>query len=83
MHDVVTIDHLTHSYPPARKRKESRIALNDLSFQIHQSEIFSLLGPNGSGKSTLFKILSTLLTPTSGNVVVLDSDLREIGRAHV
>ena len=75
MHDVVAIDRLTHSYPKSRRQKEPRTALSDVSFAIKQGEIFCLLGPNGSGKSTLFRILSTLLRPTSGDVRIFDLDL--------
>ena len=44
----------------------SRAALADVSLTVREGEMFALLGPNGSGKTTLFRILSTLLPPTSG-----------------
>lgn len=74
---AVRIEHLSHSYPPSRKEKEPRKAVDDLSLSIHRGEIFCLLGPNGSGKSTLFKILSTLMEPTSGTVSILGKMLSE------
>src|SRR5262245_12158547 len=46
----------------------SRVALDDVTFAVPSGEIFALLGPNGGGKSTLFKILSTLIPATSGDV---------------
>ena len=58
---AVAISHLHHVY-------DTRIALDDVSFSIPAGEIFALLGPNGGGKSTLFKILSTLIPATSGDV---------------
>ncbi len=77
MPNAVDIQRLHHSYLPSRRRQEQRIALNELSFSIQRGEIFCLLGPNGSGKSTLFKILSTLLEPTSGDVNIFELNLRE------
>jgi ABC-2 type transport system ATP-binding protein len=41
-----------------------------VSFDIKQGEIFSLLGPNGAGKTTVISMMSTLLTPTEGDVVI-------------
>jgi ABC-2 type transport system ATP-binding protein len=43
-------------------------AVQDISFDVEQGEIFAFLGPNGAGKTTTIKMLTTLLTPTSGTV---------------
>ncbi len=45
-------------------------AVDNISFQIEQGEIFGFFGPNGAGKSTTMMILTTLLKPTSGNASV-------------
>ena len=45
-------------------------AVNGISFDIKEGEIFSLLGPNGSGKTTTISMLSTLFTPTSGEATI-------------
>jgi len=43
-------------------------AVNDISFDVKKGEIFAFLGPNGAGKSTTIKMLTTILTPTSGDI---------------
>lgn len=45
-------------------------AVDDISFDVDQGEIFAFLGPNGAGKSTTIKMLTTLLIPTSGKMKV-------------
>jgi ABC-2 type transport system ATP-binding protein len=49
-------------------------ALDELSFQINQSEIYGLIGPNGAGKTTTLRIVSTLILPTSGTIRIFDMD---------
>jgi len=46
------------------------IAVNGISFEIQEGEIFSLLGPNGAGKTTTISVLSTLYSPTSGDATI-------------
>jgi ABC-2 type transport system ATP-binding protein len=50
------------------KRFGELTAVNDVSFDVGQGEIFAFLGPNGAGKTTTIKILTTLLKPTSGTI---------------
>ncbi|WP_313304316.1 ABC transporter ATP-binding protein [Empedobacter sp.] len=66
-----------------KKYKNSDVfALEDFSLTIKQNEIHGLLGPNGAGKTTLMSILSGLIKPTSGNVVIQNlnqkTDLKKI-----
>jgi len=50
-----------------RKRYGSLMAVDSVSFEIHEGEVFSLLGPNGAGKSTTIGMLSALIEPTGGD----------------
>jgi ABC-2 type transport system ATP-binding protein len=52
------------------KRFGDLTAVNDISFTVKRGEIFAFLGPNGAGKSTTIKMLTTLLAPTSGCILV-------------
>jgi ABC-2 type transport system ATP-binding protein len=49
-------------------------AVDDISFEVEEGEIFAFLGPNGAGKTTTIKILTTLLQPTKGKVLVNNFD---------
>jgi ABC-type branched-subunit amino acid transport system ATPase component/ABC-type branched-subunit amino acid transport system permease subunit len=50
-------------------------ALSDVSFDVRRGEVFALVGPNGAGKTTLFNIVSGVLPPTAGRVVVARADI--------
>ena len=54
-----------------------RYAVNGLQMQVKWGEIVGLIGPNGSGKSTTLNILTGLLKPTDGDVIIDDIDLLE------
>lgn len=56
------------------KKFDDFIAVNDVSFDVKKGETFAFLGPNGAGKSTTIKMLTTLLTPSSGNILVNGED---------
>lgn len=51
------------------------IAVSDLDFEIKKGELFGFLGPNGAGKTTTIKIITGLLSPTSGSVTVDEIDV--------
>jgi ABC-2 type transport system ATP-binding protein len=55
-------------------------ALDSFNLEVKKGEIFALLGPNGAGKTTLIRILTTLMTPTSGEAFVYGMDTARNGR---
>lgn len=58
-----------------RKRRQIVEAVKGISFEVGFGELFGLVGPNGAGKTTTIKMLTTLLTPTSGTAKVLGFDV--------
>ncbi|HSQ18126.1 MAG TPA: ABC transporter ATP-binding protein [Anaerolineales bacterium] len=52
------------------KRFKNTIAVENLSIHIHEGEVFGFLGPNGAGKTTTVRMLSSLISPTSGTAIV-------------
>ena len=68
MPNAIEISSLSRSYG-------ERVALSDVSFSVASGEVFGLLGPNGGGKTTLFRVLSTLLPPSSGAAKIFGYDV--------
>ncbi len=71
---VITVEHLA-------KRYDDLQAVADVSFEVHEGEIFGLLGPNGAGKTTTVECVQGLRHPDSGGVSVLGLDPRTDARA--
>lgn len=61
MENIISVKNLT-------KKFNSLKAVDDISFEVKQGEVFAFLGPNGAGKTTSIKILTTLLRPTAGEI---------------
>jgi len=57
------------------RRFGSITAVDNVSFQVHRSEIFGLVGPDGAGKTTILRLILGLLEPTAGEVFVAGYDL--------
>ena len=57
------------------KKFKKSVAIDNISLNVEEGEIFGFLGPNGAGKSTTMMILTTLLKPTSGNASVYGFDV--------
>ena len=58
-----------------RRTTKEIVAVDDISFDIKEGELFGLLGPNGAGKTTTVKVLATLLIPDAGTVRVKGLDI--------
>ncbi|HEX4658027.1 MAG TPA: ATP-binding cassette domain-containing protein, partial [Streptosporangiaceae bacterium] len=67
---AVEVSHLVKRY-----RSASRNAVDGISFDVPDGQLFCLLGPNGAGKTTTVSILTTTLAPTSGRVRIAGRDL--------
>jgi ABC-2 type transport system ATP-binding protein len=65
---MILVEHLT-------KRFGDLVAVNDVSFEVSAGEIFAFLGPNGAGKTTTIRMLVTLLSPSSGRIMIDGLDL--------
>jgi len=68
MNKTIEVNQLTKYYG-------EHMAVDHISFDVHQGEIFGFLGPNGAGKSTTQRMLTTLLTPTDGQILINGHDL--------
>ncbi len=61
--NIITVKNLV-------KKFDDRPAVDDISFDVKKGEIFAFLGPNGAGKTTTIKMFTTLLKPTSGQILI-------------
>ena len=59
------------------KKFKDKLAVNEIDLTINEGELFALLGTNGAGKSTTIKMLSGLILPTSGNISILNMDMKK------
>lgn len=66
--DAIEVSNLT-------KQFKNVLAVNNISFNVKEGEIFGVLGLNGAGKTTTIKMMSGLTRPTSGNIKVFDYDI--------
>jgi ABC-2 type transport system ATP-binding protein len=82
MNKVIEVHDLVRDYKVKHKgKREVKRAVNSISFDVHEGEIFGLLGPNGAGKTTTIKVLTTMLSPTSGHVNILGKDIQKEAHA--
>ena len=71
---VLSLDRLS-------KRFGARLAVDAVSFEVQEREVFGLLGPNGSGKSTILRLVTGYLYPGSGTIRVAGIDVVRAARA--
>ncbi len=71
---VIQVENLVKVYGPIR-------AVDGISFEVHQGEVFGMLGPNGAGKTTTVEIIEGLRQPDSGKVTVLGMDAAKASMA--
>ena len=76
---AITVSHLrrvfTSQIGVIRRTAKEVVAVDDVSFEVQEGELFGLLGPNGAGKTTTIKMLTTLLIPTLGSASVKEFDV--------
>ena len=65
---MISVEHFSYQYG-------SHVAVRDISFSLQKGEVVALIGPNGAGKSTTMKVLTTLLRPCSGKILVAGHDV--------
>lgn len=81
---MIQIQKVTKQYVLSKKQQKelqtndtSIFAVNNVSFTCTPGRVFSLLGPNGAGKTTLLRMISTILKPTSGDILVSNVNVRD------
>ncbi len=78
---LLQVRNLVKIFQPKKKwfsrapKKEPFVAVNNISFDLHQGEILGFLGPNGAGKTTTIQLLLSVMSPTSGSISYFGKDL--------
>ena len=67
---IIEFDNVTLAYG-------NRIILDNISFKINEGQIFGMLGPNGVGKSTIFNLITGLITPKYGRILINGEDVSQ------
>jgi ABC-2 type transport system ATP-binding protein len=76
--DAIKTEGLTKHYTKGFWRPRPYAALQDLTLQVGQGEVFGFLGPNGAGKTTTLKLLMQLIFPTSGRAEILGRPVGDV-----
>lgn len=77
LEEILKVNDISKTFTLSKKQQklegstsDKKVAVNHLSFSAYKGEIYGLLGPNGAGKTTTLRIMSTLIKPDSGDVLV-------------
>ena len=76
MEPIIEVKNLVKTFD---SRGKKITAVNDVSFNVFEGEIFGMIGPNGADKYTTFSMLTTLIKPTSGSIKVAGFDIEKQG----
>lgn len=71
--DAITLNNVSFSYPETQK-----LILDNINLRLPSGSVIAVVGENGAGKSTLVKLLARLYEPTEGNILVDDTQIRDI-----
>ncbi|MEY3311085.1 MAG: hypothetical protein RL348_416 [Bacteroidota bacterium] len=80
MSSIISISNLTKVYQ--RDKQEIRV-LNNISLEIAQGDFVALMGPSGSGKTTLLNIIAGIDRPSSGNIIVADTQIASLSETEL
>ncbi|MEU3599752.1 betaine/proline/choline family ABC transporter ATP-binding protein [Streptomyces sp. NPDC006798] len=69
---MIRFEHVTKRYP------DGTTAVDDLSFEVNQGELITLVGPSGCGKTTTMKMVNRLIEPTSGRILLDGEDISTV-----
>jgi D-methionine transport system ATP-binding protein len=72
---VIELTDVTKTFPPRTRGEQPLIALDNVSLEIEQGDIFGIIGYSGAGKSTLVRLINALERSTSGSIVVGGEEL--------
>src|SRR5687768_897833 len=83
MNPLVEFRDVAFAYAAPARPRERRFAFPSLSFSIDDGEIFGVIGPNSAGKTTLLRLLTRVLTPARGDILLNGRPVRELTRSQL
>lgn len=82
MKTILKVENLNKTFVLSKKqmkiektKNKNKVAVDGISFEAYEGEIFGLLGPNGAGKTTTLRMLATLIKPDSGDAILAGSSI--------